>query len=356
MSDIMNMRRLLNSDGGLSSPLSSEAHDSLLKGHIEATSNQSITELQMLREALQAVAAQSDASTRVRAGEAVLRNLSSIRPLSSVRAASYERIIADLADCTPLAPPQFTIQTPEQEVRNAAGDLMQFTRANASAGTLEAVAATGEVGPEQWPSSETFFFGFNRSQASIGGILTVPPHGQGAVLTVTAELRVEHINALNPANPYSDEPASSLAYTIGGDPNLPFGGVALAYCWLGLYLHGAPGSHWTVVDLIDKASSISDENYVRDSAPGGIIGLINTVALAPETSMLSVFVDARCFAGVEESDELRSGFALFECRDKPIPERDGIYRYPARLHLREVTACLYELPVLLPHRTPIEST
>jgi hypothetical protein len=35
MSDIMNMRRLLGSEGALTSPLSSEERDILLKGHIE---------------------------------------------------------------------------------------------------------------------------------------------------------------------------------------------------------------------------------------------------------------------------------------------------------------------------------
>ena len=168
------------------------------------------------------------------------------------------------------------------------------------------------------------------------------------------QLQVERIFRLNP-NPYTLEPASFLAHTLGGDRNLPLGGAALAYCWVGLHLYGAQGSASTVVNLIDKRSTVSDESFSEDSAPGGIIGLANTVALGPETSMLSVFVDVRCFAGVEESDQFRSGFAIFECRDKGITETSGLYVPPSRLHLQQVTASLCQLPVLLRNGAAIES-
>lgn len=175
MSDSTNMRRLLGSKGGLSSPLSSDEHDALLAGHIEAVSHDSSRELQLCDDALQGVLAQSEPSRRERTGQTVLRSLRSIRPLSSVQAPSYEEVAATELDCVYLDPPRFAIRSAEQLARNSAGKVVRFARADASARTLEVTAATGEFGGIRWPSSETFIFGFNRSQASIGGILTIPP-------------------------------------------------------------------------------------------------------------------------------------------------------------------------------------
>lgn len=325
----------------------------LLKGHIEATSDQSATDLQTLREALQAVSSQSDASTRAQTGEAVFRSLSSARPLSSVRAPSDERFVAELANCTVLDPPQFTIESSPQEDRTNGG-VTRASRADASARTLEATAATGEYGGRRWPSSETFgFVGFNQSQASLGGILTIPRHVAGAVLIISARLHVERIFCPYPLDPdnctYTREAASALAHTLSYiDRTLPFGGVVGAYCYVGLHLYGAQGSIWTVTKIIDELSSVSNPSFVEDRAPDGIINLTNTVALtAPtsETSSLSVFVDVRCLAYVEESDGFPAGFAICECRNKPIGECNGWCIQPSRLHLQEVTACLGELRV-----------
>src|SRR5215211_2824614 len=186
----MNMRRLLATEGGLASPLSSEEQDALLNGHIELVSHETARELQAFQETLQAVLARSDASTQERTGEAVLRSLRSVRRLSSVPAPSFENIALGLEDCAVLDPPQFTIQSAGQIDRNSAGNPIRFTRANASAGTLEVTAATGEFGGVRWPSSESFIFGFNQSTASIGGILAIPAHGQGAELILAVHLRI----------------------------------------------------------------------------------------------------------------------------------------------------------------------
>ena len=84
-----------------------------------------------------------------------------------------------------------------------------------------------------------------------------------------------------------------------------------------------------------------------DRAPDGRIHLESTVAIGPETSELAVFVDVSCFAGAEEVDESSSsGFAVFECRDKPVEEITGLYVPPARLRIRYMSAELCELPVL----------
>jgi hypothetical protein len=350
------MRHLLGSEGALTSPLSSEERDVLLKGHIEATSDQSAMDLQALREGLQAVSSQADASTRVQTGDSVFRSLSSARPLSAVRAPSDERFVAELANCTVLDPPQFTIESPQQEDRPQGG-VTRASRADASARTLEATAATGETGLGRWPSSETFgYFGFNQSEASIGGILTVPRHGAGATLIISAQLQVEHIFCPYPWDPdnctYTREAASALAVTERNpDRTLPFGGSVGAYCLVGLHLYGAQGSIWTITYIIDKLSTISTpriDGIVKDRASDGKIDLTTTVALTPptsETSSLSVFVNVRCFAGLEESDGLPAGFAICEIRNKPIGECNGWCIPPSRLHLQEVTACLGQLRV-----------
>jgi hypothetical protein len=84
-----------------------------------------------------------------------------------------------------------------------------------------------------------------------------------------------------------------------------------------------------------------------DRAPGGVIFRNIIVALGPETSTLAVFVDLTCFAGAEEDQEqFLSGFTVFECRDKPVEEINGIYVPPSRLRLRQVAAKLCQLPVL----------
>jgi hypothetical protein len=337
----MNMRRLLATEGGLSSTLSSDEHDMLLSGHIETINYESARELQAFHDTLQAVLAQSDALPQERTGQAVLRSLRSVRRLSSVPAPSFENVALGLADCTELESPQFTIQSAFEVVRP--GKPIRFTRANASARTLEVTAATGGFGLDRWPSSETFIVGFNQSQASIGGVLTIPPHGQGAVLTLSVQLRIEQLLFGGGTTPGS---GSSLLDTLKGHDNLPLRGTAVGWSRVGLSLHGAQGSARTSVEFVSEWVN-RDGADSDDRAPSGRINLSNTVALSPETLTLSVFVDVTCFAGAEESEELLPAFALFECRDKPVTEANGTWIPPSRLRLHRVTARLCELPILV---------
>jgi len=227
---------------------------------------------------------------------------------------------------------------------NSAGDVLRFTRATAAARTLEVAAATGEFGGVRWPASENFIFGLNRAQASIGGVLTIPPHGDGAVLTVSVRLHVEHLLFGGGSTPGT---ASALLDVFRGDGDLPLRGTAVGYCHAGLSLHGATGSARTAVEFVSKWVN-RDGAESEDRAPGGVVHLSKTIALKPETSTVSVFVDARCVAGAEESPEpFLTGFTVFECRDKPVEVSTGSYVQPSRLRVGLVTARLCELPVLV---------
>jgi hypothetical protein len=344
MSETMNMRRLLGTEGGPPSPLSAEDKEVLLRGHLETTSYASARELQGLQTVLQDHLAKADASPREPTGQAVLRSLRSLRLDSSVPTPSLERLGEVLAECTTLDPPQFTIQSAQQVAHNSAGDVVRFTRANASARTLEVTAATGEFGGVRWPSSETFIFGFNRSQASIGGVLTLPPHGAGAVLFLSVQLGVDQVLFGGETTPGT---ASSLLNVIKGDGDLPLRGTAVGWCRARLSFHGAQGSAGASVEFVSEWVN-RDGAESHDRAPGGIVNLSTTVAPAPATSILSVFVDVTCFAAAEETaEQFKTGFALFECRNKAVTEINGIYVPPSRLRVRQVTARLCEVPVLV---------
>jgi hypothetical protein len=342
VSDIAKMRRILGRKGDLSS-LSPEERDALLAGHRDTVDYESRGELEQHEVALEAVQAQAErASDDERTGTAVLRALRTLGLTGSRRPPPFGRVGRLLTTCTTLDPPSFTIQSPEAVTRNNTGGVVTFTRANASARTLELSAVTGEFGLARWPSSETFILGFNRSEASIGGILSIPAHGDGAVLTVSALLRVEHVQFDGSVTPGT---AASLLNTIKGDGNLPLRGSAVGWCIAGLSLHGATGSVGTALKFVSEWIN-RDGGESTDQAAGGYISLANTVVVAPQTTSLSVFVDARAFSAAEESDELLSGFTSFECRAKPVEEINGIWTPPARLRLTNVSARLCELPIL----------
>lgn len=345
MSQITNMRQLLSDRDEFDTPLSSQEKETLLNGHIETTNVQSTNESRLYQEALQALLAQSGTQTPERAGHAIIRSLRASRLLFSAPTPSYEAILQSTTHCTTLDAPRLTLQSAKQEVRNEAGNIVRFTRANTSTRTLEVAAATGEFGGVRWPPSNAFLVGCNRSQASIEGILAIPAHGQGSVLTVFVQLGVEQI--LYGGGTIS-VPASSLLATLQGDGNLPLRGTAVGWCRATLSLHGAQGSTTTSTEFVSKWVNRDGEGG-EDHAPGGIINLASTVALGPETSALSVFVDIVCVAGAEEStsNDLLSAFTLFECRNKPVTEINGLYVAPSRLRIRQVMARLCELPVLV---------
>ena len=314
----------------------------MLIGHIETVNAASTRELQALTEVLQVHRAQTDSKSAERSGQAFLRSLGALRQTSSVAAPFEPRFGAD--DCTTLDPPSFTVQSAQEISRTQTGNVVRFTRANASARTLEVTAATGEFGGARWPSSETFIFGFNRSTASIGGVLALPPHGAGAVLTLSVQLAIERVLFGGETTPGT---ASSLLYVQKGHDDLPLRGTAAGWCHAGLSLHGAEGSTRTSVEFVSEWVN-RDGAEQHDRAPNGMITLAKTLAVAPATSTLAVFVDATCFAAAEETaEQFRSAFKLFDCRNKPVTEINGIYVSPSRLRVRQVTARLCELPVLL---------
>jgi hypothetical protein len=329
MSEITNMRRLLDNDGGSISSWSTADRDTLLSGHIETISRGYTRQLQMYEKMLQGFL-ETDQAPQERTGQAVLRSLSSVRRLSPVTA--DESIAAALTNCTILSPPQFNIQSAEQ-----VADVRRFTRASASGKTLEVAAVTGEFGGVRYPSSETFILGLNRSQASIGGILTIPPHRDGAILTVNVQLAVENVL-----------PPSHLLYTLRGYEDLPLRGTAVSWCTASLSLHGPQGSTTTPVEFVSSWAN-RDGMGGDDLLPSGVIPLNRTIGLQAATSTITVFVDATCFAAAEETQTpFESAFAQFECRNKPNDEIIGIYVPPSRLRVHQITVrlCQFPLPTL----------
>ncbi len=341
MSDVAKMRRLLGREDELAS-LTEDEMAVLVDGHSESISNESASQLQTLETALSAVDAEREASKPERTGRAVLRTLRAIGQSSMPAPAIVSELAGLLTTCSSLGPPRFRFQSRDAVTRNDNGNVVTFSRARASARTLELSAVVGEFGLVRWPSSETFIFGWNRSQASIGGLLRIPAHGEGTLLTVSVQLRVENVQFDGSVTLGT---ASNLLQPIQGDGNLPLRGGALGWCNAGLSLHGATGSARTTLQFVSEWVNRDGADSL-DRAPGGVFTLSNTVALGPSTSLLSIVVDAEAFAGAEESEQLLGGFTAFECRVRPVQEVNGIWLPPARLHVARVDALLCEIPVL----------
>jgi hypothetical protein len=340
MPDISDMRHLLSSEGGTAEDLSTTDRDALLASHLETVNHEYARHLKMYGEALHGLLDRAD-SPRERIGQAVLRNIGSVQQLSSVRAPSYES--AGSADnCILLWFPQFSMQSPEQ-----VADVTQFTRANASHGTLEIATASGQsaIDGSRWLPREEFILGFNQSQAAIGSILPILPHGEGAILTVSAELYVDLVAYDGTTLP--PEPAANLLYAQPGSEDLPLRGAAVSWCTAGLSLHGSQGSARNTIDFVSSYAN-SDGQVTHDLAPDGKFSLVNSVRIAPETLNLSVFVDVTCFAGAEQDEsQYKSSFAVFDCRNKPVGEGIGCYYLPpARLRVHRISARLCEYPNL----------
>jgi hypothetical protein len=135
-------------------------------------------------------------------------------------------------------------------------------------------AATGEFGGDAWSSSETFLVGFNRSLASLGGVIDTPGHGEGAVLTVSVQLGVEQIVFGGDTIPGT---AGALLHTVKGDGNLPLRGTAAGWCRARLSLHGNEASAQTGVEFVSGWVN-RDGSDKQDRAPGGRVYLTRTVA------------------------------------------------------------------------------
>ena len=344
MSDTADMRGLLERGSRSPGGLATDEGAVLLAGHVESLVPGTKERLSKLSSSVEHVRTIGAEQSPARLGEATLRVLESAKAAAPSGSSWQDNRAAAFPYCVGLDPPRFAIKSANEEARNTNGSVTRFTRANASNRTLEIAAATGEFGAERWPSSEAFVFGFNRSLASIGGLLFIPAHGAGAILTVSVQLSIEQLVYGGGILATS---AASLLNTFRGDGDLPLRGTALGWARAGLSLHGADGSVRTAVDFVSEWRN-RDGSDRDDLAPGGQINLDLTVALGPQTASLSVFVDIECFAGAEESEEpFRTGFAVFDCRDKPIGELNGTYIPPSRIRLSTVSARLCELPVLV---------
>ena len=306
---------------------SSTDGDTLLADHTKAISRKYDRQLQLYERVLKGFLAAGQPGQEG-TGQAILRSLSSVRWPSRVAASD-----ASVTNCTLLDPPQFNIQSAEQD------DQSRFARANALGKTLEVAAITGEWNG-RYPSSETFILGFNRSQASIGGVLTLPPHREGATLTIDVELHVENVG---PGYAQLIQPLS-LLNILPGYEDLPLRGTAVSWCTASLSLYGGNGSAATAIDFVSGWAN-EDGTETDDPLSSGIIPLISTVGLRAKTSAISVFVDATCFAGAEKS---QTAFAEFKCRTNGDGDgTGGIYVPPSRIRVHQMTVHLCEFP--LPH-------
>lgn len=344
--ELSSMRRILAR--GDAEDLDDADRESLLAGHLALADREALEALEMRTKALGSAARLAEGRDRSRIGAEALRGAASLWPGTTDLIKGVE-----LPNCSDLASPTFDIESPASEVQNETGDVIRSTRADASQLVLEVAAATGEFGVGRWPSSESFILGFNRSQASIGGLLSIPDHAEGAALTVTVELAVEQLVF---GGDVLLGTAASLLATYSGDGDLPLRGTAVAWCRTGLSIHGNEGSARTGVEFVSSWQN-RDGAKTHDRAPGGIVELTLVAALGPSTSAVSVFVDVSCFAGAEETEEPESysAFALFECRDKPVTEINGSWVPPSRLRVRRTSARICQLPVLVQVRSRSEA-
>lgn len=337
MPDMTPMRQLL---GRLdpTSALSAQDHDLLCDGDSAVTGLERQADLRTFADALETVSAQANALGMEASGESFL---------NAVRALRSGRSTHRAAGCRDLDSPRFTIRSPTEDVRNTAGKVMRFSRADPPARTLEVAAAVGQFGGIRWPAEGTFILGVNSAEARIGGLLALPPHGLGTTLSVSVQLQAEYVLFDGSTTPAT---ATSLLPLLRGAGDMPLRGAVAGWARAGLRLHAAGGSSGTSVEFVSKWANRDGSNS-QDNAPGGRVNLRHMVAVSPQTSSVAVFVGLECFAAAEETDELfRGGFSLFECRDKPVGELTGVYVPPARFRVRRVTAELCELPVLLSDR------
>lgn len=338
-SEVEAMRRVVAASKR-SHELEDDDRAALLAGHLSSTERADLDTLELHAAALGAATATDQRAERIRLGADGLRTLRSLHPSPNDLVQEF-----DLPNCTDIGPPAFDIESPAVTTRNDTGQVIRSTRASASGRTLEVAAATGAFGLGRWPSSETFLLGFNRSSASIGGVLMIPAHADGAVLSVTVGFAVDQLVYGGGVIPGT---GASLLATSQGDGDLPLRGTAVAWGRAGLSFHGEAGSARSSVEFVSSWVN-RDGAQTQDGAPSGTFELTQLASLGASTSAVSVFIDVECFAGAEETEDPRSysSFALFECRDKPVTEVTGLWLPASRLRVSGVSAKLCQLPVLL---------
>jgi hypothetical protein len=319
---------------------SAEDEEILLAANYKALMAESQSEIETLGKRLANLPVGPEERNRERIGDAVLRTLRAERRPQVVAEPTDDMRLSALADWQTLDQPVFSIESPQQESPTI------FSRANAGAGTLEVAARAGALNGVRYPGSEAPFFPpLNRATASIGAIIAIPPHGSpihgpATVLDVRVELQIEEIWEHAPVVPGT---AGHLIWTVAGDGDLGWRGLATARCSAGLSLLGAGGtrsgtsiefvSGWVNRDGMDQA----------DHAPGGLVTLSHAVAISSELAVAGIFVDITCLAAAEESPvESDSAYAELKCRSG-----DG-YPVPSRLRLdpERVRVRLCEMPWL----------
>jgi hypothetical protein len=348
MSDATTMRRILGSKREAGAPLSHHEEQALLAGHLEAVDEDARRDLSTHEGTLRTALTHAEASSPERAGDAAARAYRSMRGLTAT---------GDLTEiaggqCMTLDSPRFTIESPEETVTNDAGDILRFTRSDATARTLEVAAVTGALCDGRWPGSQTFLIGFNKSSASIGGVLALPDHGGGTELRVTARLGVERRDNFVGGG-WNPQSASYLLSLTQGDGRLPLRGNAVGWCRAGLSLHSSQGSTRSGVEFVSGWVN-RDAGDSEDLTVDGRFSLTHNAAPTAGTSTVAVFVDVTCFAGAEESDELKPALAIFNCRNAPTTidchtaqtDSPAFILLPTRIRVLEVTARLCVLPVL----------
>ena len=336
MTALLEMRDLLGRYGERRGGADDDMARVLAQGHQAFLAEHHAAELEHWRRAIDPLLREPD----VRRGGALTATLRTLLT-SGATSAMRSRRLAE--PCRRIEPPVFSVASPDETVRNDAGSVLRFSRANAGAGTLELAAATGQFGQELWPASEEFIFGLNRATASLGGELVVPPHAPGSFLTVSVHLHTE-VDDFE-SDGFEPKDASSVVFVAPGDKGLVLRGTAIVEGRAGLTLHAPAASARTGTRFVSAWVNRdgSDAQAMRR------IVMSRTVALGPETSSIAVFVDVECRAFAEESgdDRMKAAFALFEARDKSLGDVTGSAVFPARIRLTQVTARLCELPVLL---------
>lgn len=236
--------------------------------------------------------------------------------------------------------PVFSIESaPLSE--SPSGKLTRYANANANARTLDVGAATGQLGGDRYPSSETFILGFNRASASIGAAVQLGSHGPGATLEVIVQLEILSWPDL-PAATFTGS-GLGLLYVNRGSEDLPLRGTSVAWCRAGLSIVGRGGKSSGVGTKIASTYVNRDALSRVDGAPDGLIHLSHRVVLHPELIVAGIFINLSAFAGAEESETpFQSAFAQMNAFPGAFPPF-----IPSRLQVKGIDARIRE-PVFAP--------
>jgi hypothetical protein len=231
--------------------------------------------------------------------------------------------------------PVFSIESEPLNV-SPLGRITRYARADAKARTLDVGAATGQLGPDRYPSSRTIILGFNRANASIGAAVHLGSHGPGATLEVHVQLEILSWPDL-PAATFTGS-GLGLLYVNRGSEDLPLRGTSVAWCRAGLSIVGRGGKSSGTGTNIASMSVNRDTLRRVDGAPDGLIRLTHRVVLHPELVVAGIFITLSAFAGAEESETpFQSAFSQVNAFPGAFPPF-----IPSRLYLKEIDVRIRE--------------